>query len=496
MKSKKAISCITMLLVLSTICRFTVFAEGENIETPETAKIESIKVSVSNTIMQIGETQKLRVSITPPNAENFELEYFSSNANVITAAIGTIIANKEGTADITVKVKGAEISDIITITVIKNEDVLIQGIKIYSENIFLEEREETKIKYDIIPSNATNPKLIFSSLNTSVATVDENGYVYGKNSGTTRIKVQSENGTVIKYVYVTVESYYPKNGNNNSVSVRSVDIYEGDDDVTKTIEIMSTQSKQFTAQIYPSNASDTRIRWKTADEDIAEVDEYGVVTGVSEGTVKIYAIARDNGRQDVITVKIIPYIRYPDSINITPQENAVFETGQVIKFIPSFLPDDTTERNLKWYVYGGAATVDYNGNVSITDRGIITVKAYTSDFRQSATFEFESQYAGNHFSQVKEDFGVKQNRSIIITFNSDISENVARNNIFLSTDGTGNGNPIEVNVAVNGTTIIITPKGVWQSGENYLFIKEGLRDIYGTQLGENLKYKFNVKGGN
>ena len=493
MKCKRKMKCIAILLMLAMIFGFTAWADDAIIEIPETVQVESIKIMLSGT-MQAGEIQKIRVAVTPANAENYELEYYSSDNSVIIAAIGSIIAVAEGTADITVRVKDTEISDTAAVAVAKHEDVLITDIEFYNDDIYLERYEETKIKYDIIPSNAANAKVVFSSLNTSVATVDKAGYVYGKNNGTTRIKVQSEDGNVIKYVNVTVESYGSPNDIGNYVSVRRVDICDGENEVTKMVDIMKTQSKQFTAQIYPDTATDKRIRWKTEDADIAQVDENGVVTGISEGTVKIYAISRGNGIQDIITVEIIPYVRYPNSITIAPEENAIFETGQVIQFIPSFFPEDTTERSLTWHVYGINATVDYNGNVTVTDNGTVTVRAYSSDWKQSAAYEFEAAYSDNHFVQIAEGYGVKPHRPIVIEFDTEVNGKSAQYNIFAATDSTGNQNMVDIHITVDCSRIIITPSNGWNTGENYIYIKENIADIYGNRLGKNQKYKFNVGG--
>jgi len=467
---------------------------GFNVSADEAVPIESIRISLLNSTMLVGETQKVSISITPTNAENYEFEYFSSNSEVVTAAIGTIIANSEGTADITVKVKDTDISDTITLTVAKSKDVLVSDIEFNNENIYLERYDEIKIKYDILPSNATNQNVTFESLNTSIATVTSDGIVYGEKTGSTRIKVQSVDGNITKYVYVTVEDDGYYSDNSSDIAVRRVDIFAGEYEVTKTVEIMCSQTKQFTAQIYPDTATDKRIRWKSDDDDLAEDDENGIVTGNKEGATKIYAVARDNGRQDTITIKIIPYVRYPDSITINPEEKAVFETGKMVKFTPVFSPEDTTERAVKWFAYGNGASIDYNGNLSLTDKGKITVKSYTSDYKLSATYEIEVLYNDAHFNQIKEHIGVKPNRSIVIEFDTEVNSNSLADNIFAARDISGNNDHISVSVECYGSRIIITPKENWQSGETYIFIKDGVSDIYGNKLNKNIKYKFIVRG--
>jgi uncharacterized protein YjdB len=411
---------------------------GMCVSADETIAVKSIKITVTNTQMLIGETQKLKVAVMPNGADGYELEYLSSNPEAVTAAVGTVIANTAGTADITVRVKDTGISDTVTITVVAENDVIpVTDIKLGDDYIYLDRYDEERIYYDVIPADATNPNVTFTSLDTSVATVSGTGVVYARKAGTTEIKVQSEDGNAVKYITVVVYDDYEYPGGSGNVPVRGVDIYDGEDLVTGTVEIMISQTKAFTASIYPSSATDKRIRWRSSDSGIAQVSEIGVVKGVSEGTVKIYASARDNGRQDIITVKIVPYVRYPDSISILPEENAVYETGKTIQFSPVFHPADTTEQNLRWYVYSSNATVDNSGNVTIIDKGKVTVKVYTFDWKQSVTHEFEAVYGNSHFTQIAEGYNVKTYRPIVIDFDTEVSSYSAQYNVFASTDGTG-----------------------------------------------------------
>ena len=411
---KKLISILLMFCLISNICAFA-----------EDIPIESIKVSVANLKMEVGTSQKIKVIMYPSNSVNGDFEYFSSDSTVITPAIGTIIANKVGTATITVELKDSEISDTVTIEVVTSDGITPT------------------------PSPAPTPT-------------------------------------------PEPEPIYPPNTENyNEISVRSVEIYDQDTIVRKTVEIMATQTKQFAVKIYPSSATDHSVRWRSYDADIATVDSNGIVKGVGVGETKIYAVANDNGKSYTITVKIIPYVRFPDSISIIAENTPTFKTGESLKLKVGFLPVDTTEREISWFSYGDCATVDQNGNVTVLDKGKITIRAYANDFKQTAVFEFDSTYSDNHFWQIKEDFGVKSNKSIILDFDADVSSYSASQNIFAGTDANSGNDRIDVNV--NGKSVVITPINGWSEGENYIFIKSNLIDIYGNKINKNLKYKFNVR---
>ena len=170
--------CISIILSLTLLLTGTlVFAEE--------GAVESIKIGLSKTTMKVGETQKIIVSVTPSNAMA-QYEYESDNPDVVTAAIGTLIANSEGTANITVRVSGTEIQDTVAVTVSnkepgsdtgnENEDdskdepqgeevIKVNKITVENKTIYLERYETERIVYSISPDDATNKDVSYRSSN-------------------------------------------------------------------------------------------------------------------------------------------------------------------------------------------------------------------------------------------------------------------------------------------------------------------------------------------
>ncbi|MBD5518096.1 MAG: hypothetical protein HDR07_06270 [Lachnospiraceae bacterium] len=73
------------------------------------------------------------------------------------------------------------------------------------------------------------------------------------------------------------------------------------------------QKEQLFATVKPSNAADKSVNWRSDDENIATVDDYGNVEAVGVGTATISATAKANGKQDSCTVKVSQYSLYSDS---------------------------------------------------------------------------------------------------------------------------------------------------------------------------------------
>lgn len=261
----------------------------------------------------------------------------------------------------------------------------------------------------------------------------------------------------------------------------------------KEIDLMQKSTLKLTAKTFPSSASDG-VKWYSSDEDIATVSSSGVVTALEEGQCRIYVRSSvKSSRKTYITLNVTEYIRYPDKITLEMEKDAVLETGNTIKFTVKYYPEDTTEKRLHWMIIGGNASISQNGEVTISNKGKVTVRVYSDNLKCSAEYTFDAKYRDNHFEQVGECFNLANNRSIVFTFDEDVNIQSAINNIFSSVSADGNGAGTEVNVSVSKNTITVTPKTVWNKGENYIFIRENLIDTNGVKLNKNIKYKVNAR---
>lgn len=496
---KKYLSLI--LAVALALTTFTVFAEG--------TEVTNLKIGLSKTTMKVGETQKMIISVTPTDASPV-FEYESDNPDVVTAAIGTLIANKEGTANVTVRVSGTEISDTVQIVVSNKEEsgkeesgdtdaeddpseeiVKVKKITVENKTIYLERYESERIAYSVSPDNASNDNVIFRSSNTSVATVDDDGNVYGKRDGNTTITIESEDGNASATVKVYVTDYDDDDDYNSTL--RNIYITYDDEIVSGEFEVMETTTTQFSIKSSPSSAS-KKVKWRSSNTRIATVDSNGKVTGVRKGSCTIYATSTVNSsKQDSIKVVVTDYVKYPDRITVKPQENAVFETGNSIQFMSEIYPEDTTEYDIIWRVTGGA-NISQNGILNITDGGEITVKAYSSNYKTVGEYKFNAVYSANHFECVGSAYNLFNYRKIEMYFDSEVNWSSAYANIFATKDESGNSEKIGINIEVSGKKIVVSPKEGWPEGDVYIFIKGSMYDKSGNQLRKNLKYKLNIRG--
>ena len=86
-----------------------------------------------------------------------------------------------------------------------------------------------------------------------------------------------------------------------------------------SISLEEGQTQSLTATVFPPNATDPTVTWKSSDEAVARV-EGGVVTGVKKGSARITASA--GAKSAVCKVTVTEKIYHVTSVTIEPDLQA------------------------------------------------------------------------------------------------------------------------------------------------------------------------------
>lgn len=133
-----------------------------------------------------------RMIILPENASDQKQTYASSNLSVASVSEqGQVTPLSIGTTSITVTIGG--LTDEFTLTVIAEKVVNVSSISVEEANIEIEINATDNLasKFNILPVNATNKEVTYSSSDSSIALVDEQGIITGVQIGTATITVES-----------------------------------------------------------------------------------------------------------------------------------------------------------------------------------------------------------------------------------------------------------------------------------------------------------------
>lgn len=154
-----------------------------------TVPVSSISLDKPTIEMVEGEKTTLKATITPSDASNKNISWVSSNDNVVSVSGGELSAKMAGMAVITAT--AGEKSATCNVTVTKKV-IHVESISTNVAHKRLKVGEEYSIKVSVLPENANNYSISYSSTNANVAAVSNDGIVIGKATGSTTITIEAE----------------------------------------------------------------------------------------------------------------------------------------------------------------------------------------------------------------------------------------------------------------------------------------------------------------
>lgn len=170
-------------------------------------------VNLSEEMLSVGKGKNVTIDVTvsPNSATQKKLEWVSSNPSVATvSATGVITGKATGNCTITCRATdGSNKSDTCIVSVIQQ----ITGIQIpsgRSKNVGLRVGQEVSLFTKILPEDATNKSLHWTSSNINVVGVTKNdsqmATIKGKSAGTSTVTAKATDGSKYSVAYtVTVE---------------------------------------------------------------------------------------------------------------------------------------------------------------------------------------------------------------------------------------------------------------------------------------------------
>lgn len=240
--------------------------------------LQSITLTPKDASIKVGEIFKdLTVAYYPESSDNKNVKWASSNEEIATVdEIGIVTAISPGKVRITVtSEENSAISDYCEISVIQPAT----GITLEKTELEIEEDESIKLQATVLPTNASNQGVNWTSSDVSIAMVSPDGTIYAIKSGKATIMATTVDGGYAALCKVTVK---PK-----TVIATALNLS------TQSSSIKVGETLQLTATLSPDNVSNKTIDWSSTDENIATVDASGLVKALAEGKAKIIATTTD-----------------------------------------------------------------------------------------------------------------------------------------------------------------------------------------------------------
>jgi uncharacterized protein YjdB len=291
-------------------------------------RVTGIQITVSPTELTEQGTTTAQVTVTPADALNRNVTWYSSNTSVATVdEQGKITAVAAGTTDIYAKAEdGSNVtSNSVTITVKKADDTKNPSGIIADEDVSndtggtngssevkaislsvtanvknasavsvkstykLAPKKSMTLKVAFLPEGAASEKLTYTSSNPKLVTVNSSGKVTaGKKAGKATITVTSESGLKKTFKVQVMKKAVTK------VKIKG----------STTMKAKKKQKLKVTLTPGKSSASNAVV-WKSSNTKVATVSSSGQVKALKKGKVKITAVATDgSGKKASITIKV------------------------------------------------------------------------------------------------------------------------------------------------------------------------------------------------
>jgi uncharacterized protein YjdB len=344
----------------------------------------NIQLNTYDMTLKVGETKKLKVTLSPKNNVNKKVTYKSDDKDLISiSSSGTVKGLTEGTCSIIVSTVNGLVA-VCSVTVVEADsssttdgssnnnssnsstDIKVTGITM-DKTATVALGGTYTLATSITPSNASNKTITYSLSNDNI-TITNQGVITGNKYGQTIVTAKTSNG-LSAYCVVTVSGTVS--------STEPVAVYLN----TTAITIGLFSSYQIRPTLSPSTAT-TNITYISSDTKVATVDNNGLVTGLSKGVATIYVLT-SNGKSNTCVITVSDQDVGITSIQFA-QANVSLNVNTSQQLTTYVLPSNAANTGI---TYSSAdpsiATVTSTGVVTGIKVGTTKIYAVTSNGKYS-----------------------------------------------------------------------------------------------------------------
>ena len=288
--------------------------------------VSRMSVTAPVKTVAVGETISLSAAIEPADASIREVTWSSADEKLATVdENGNVTGVKRGTARIVAMAKdGSNIRANISIKVTQS----VTEITLDKPEMSVAAGKNTVLKATVLPKDADDKKVIWSSSDERIAKVNNQGRVSGVALGDCEIICTSlSNGEV--QAKATVHVLQP---------VKSVKFNDAP-------VIYAGESGQLSWVIEPADASNQKLDFTSGNKKILQVNADGTVTGLKAGETFVNAMTTDGtNRRARVKVKILQHV---EGVHMK-RHTAYISRGETATTGAELEPKDASNKNMTW----------------------------------------------------------------------------------------------------------------------------------------------------
>lgn len=320
---------------------------------------QSIGLDHSTMSLLIGADERtargqLVCTIGPEDAYDKGVVWSSSDESVVTVdENGALQAVSMGKATITASAADETLTKTASCAVTVSRSVDSLALDRHSE--MLNMGSTLQLTAEVLPEEATDRTVRWTSSDPAIATVSAKGLVTGKKGGLVTITAEAADGSGVKdacevQVISAVKSL--------TLSHKTAELVLGSDEQAAQLRLVST--------VAPDHAYYQAVTWLSSDESVAKVDENGLVQAVGDGKATITAQTTDPSSTASATCEITVGQAVKRILLDAP--SATVAKGKTLRLAASVLPESALNQNVTW-------TSSNEKILTVSTSGVVTAKA-------------------------------------------------------------------------------------------------------------------------
>lgn len=223
---------------------------------------------------------------------------------------------------------------------------------------------EAKIKAKVYPINLPDKKITWKSSDDNIAKIDSGGNITAQNPGkatlTAMLYSQKKSATATLSVRQPVTGIF--------MPTSTITLYTGG------------EGRLLQTEIFPKNATNQNITWKSKNTKIARVDENGRVKPVGVGMTEITATTEDGGFEAKCFVNVVNSYVDVQTLSVKNTDAMTIKVGDSVNAIVTVSPSNARNKTLKWSSDDTKiATVSQAGRIRGVSVGMANITVETTN---------------------------------------------------------------------------------------------------------------------
>ena len=322
-------------------------------------------------------TLQLTATVSPTNATDKSVSWSISDMSIASIDnTGKVSALVNGTVIVTATALGGTgIEDTFAVTISNQTDEIpVSSIIITTTQDHISDLGQSlSLNTQILPANATDQSLTWTSSNPNVATISTSGVVTSVNFGEVIITAEANDGSAVSVAQqievISSSNFIPVTSITLSASSNTINSFGG------TLVISPT--------ISPADATDQSLIWTSSDNSVATVSQSGVVSAITNGQTIIMAMTNDGSgatAEFTVDVTVGATSVLVSSIVITASKTVIDMSENNLFLSTQVSPENATDKSLEWVSSNiTVAEVNSSGELTLKSPGEVTITSTARD---------------------------------------------------------------------------------------------------------------------